>query len=126
MTIHFHEPAINKPIVLNKFLKLFDESPQNTKRPVVHEDYDEIVFVEPGLDVTNILRAPAELIEGQGEDDIKIDERMKIDRASLEKGYKDTEFVKAEESSEQFLKKAIEFFEGEINKKKKHLGDMED
>ena len=47
LRIHFHEPHINKPVELGKELVLFDDLPASAKRPIVREDYNEIVFVEP-------------------------------------------------------------------------------
>ena len=45
--IHFHEPHVNKPVDLGKELVLFDDAPSSGKRPIVREDYNEVVFVEP-------------------------------------------------------------------------------
>ncbi|KAL4182400.1 hypothetical protein AMTRI_Chr11g149820 [Amborella trichopoda] len=50
ITVHFHSDVSDKPLDLFHHLKLYpeDESgPQSTKKPVVVESYDEIVFSEP-------------------------------------------------------------------------------
>eukprot|EP00249_Psilotum_nudum_P003283 c16676_g1_i1 orf=492-1307(-) len=50
ITVFFHGDAAEKPLELFHHLKLYpeDESgPQSTKKPVVVESYDEIVFTEP-------------------------------------------------------------------------------
>ncbi|KAF3683315.1 Transcription initiation factor TFIID subunit 14b [Capsicum annuum] len=50
ITLHFHSDVCNKPLHLYHHLKLYpeDESgPLSTKKPVVVESYDEIVFSEP-------------------------------------------------------------------------------
>lgn len=50
MTLHFHTDVCDKPLHLYHHLKLYpeDESgPLSTKKPVVVESYDEIVFAEP-------------------------------------------------------------------------------
>ncbi|KAL8156421.1 transcription initiation factor TFIID subunit 14b-like isoform X1 [Apium graveolens] len=50
ITLHFHSDVCDKPLHLYHHLKLYpeDESgPMSTKKPVVVESYDEIVFTEP-------------------------------------------------------------------------------
>lgn len=50
ITLHFHSDVCEKPLHLYHHLKLYpeDESgPMSTKKPVVVESYDEIVFTEP-------------------------------------------------------------------------------
>ena len=36
-----------KPIEILKDLILFDDLPLSTKRPIVNEDYNELIFVQP-------------------------------------------------------------------------------
>ena len=56
LRIHFHEPHINKPLELGKDLVLFEyDMPQNTKRPIIREDYNEIIFVEPSHHMLQLL-----------------------------------------------------------------------
>lgn len=50
ITLHFHSDVTDNPLHLYHHLKLYpgDESgPMSTKKPVVVESYDEIVFLEP-------------------------------------------------------------------------------
>ncbi|KAF3335818.1 Protein AF-9-like protein [Carex littledalei] len=49
ISLYFHSDVCDKRIDLYHQLKLYpeDESPQSTKKPVVVEVYDEIVFPEP-------------------------------------------------------------------------------
>ncbi|KAJ4967107.1 hypothetical protein NE237_018956 [Protea cynaroides] len=50
ISLHFHSDVCDKQLDLYHHLKLYpeDESgPQSTKKPVVMENYDEIVFFEP-------------------------------------------------------------------------------
>ncbi|BBN09378.1 YEATS domain-containing protein 4 [Marchantia polymorpha subsp. ruderalis] len=50
ITVYFHPDASEKPLEIFHHLKLYpedDSGPQNTKKPVVVESYDEIVFTEP-------------------------------------------------------------------------------
>lgn len=50
ITLHFHSDVCDKPLHLYHHLKLYpeDESgPMSTKKPVVVESYDEVVFTEP-------------------------------------------------------------------------------
>ncbi|CAM6095183.1 unnamed protein product [Calypogeia fissa] len=50
ITVYFHPDAAEKPLEIFHHLKLYpedDSGPQNTKKPVVVESYDEIVFTEP-------------------------------------------------------------------------------
>lgn len=50
ITLYFHSDVCDKPLILYHHLKLYpeDESgPLSTKKPVVVESYDEIVFSEP-------------------------------------------------------------------------------
>ncbi|GMH13475.1 hypothetical protein Nepgr_015316 [Nepenthes gracilis] len=49
ITLYFHDDVCDKPLNLYHLLKLFpdDESGPSTKKPVVMESYDEIVFPEP-------------------------------------------------------------------------------
>ena len=51
LRIHFYEPLINKPLELGKELVLFHEMPASAKRPIVREDYNEVIFVEPSLNM---------------------------------------------------------------------------
>ena len=44
--LYFPDPSC-KPIELGKELILFDDLPRKEKRPIVAEDYNELVFVEP-------------------------------------------------------------------------------
>eukprot|EP01095_Lingulamoeba_sp_RSL-Kostka_P009332 TRINITY_DN3218_c0_g1_i1.p1 TRINITY_DN3218_c0_g1~~TRINITY_DN3218_c0_g1_i1.p1 ORF type:complete len:213 (+),score=62.82 TRINITY_DN3218_c0_g1_i1:38-676(+) len=56
MKIFFKDP-IEKPITLYHQLRLFpEEGVQTTKRPVVSETYDEIVFVDPTENMLNKLK----------------------------------------------------------------------
>ena len=57
--IHFHEPHINKPIELDKELVLFDDAPPSSKRPIIREDYNELIFVEPTPYFLSLLSQPA-------------------------------------------------------------------
>ena len=46
--IHFHEPLTYKSVELEKDLILFEDNlAPSAKRPVIAEDYNELVFVEP-------------------------------------------------------------------------------
>ncbi|XAR72753.1 hypothetical protein NMG60_11019496 [Bertholletia excelsa] len=50
ITLHFHSDVCDKPLHLFHHLKLYPEDetgPMSTKKPVVVESYDEIVFTEP-------------------------------------------------------------------------------
>ncbi|PIN06134.1 Transcription initiation factor IIF, auxiliary subunit [Handroanthus impetiginosus] len=50
ITLHFHSDVTDKPLHLYHHLKLYPEDeagPLSTKKPVVVESYDEIVFSEP-------------------------------------------------------------------------------
>ncbi|XLU31679.1 hypothetical protein S245_067745, partial [Arachis hypogaea] len=50
ITFHFHNDVCDKQLDLYHHLKLYPEEesgPQSTKKPVVVESYDEIVFPEP-------------------------------------------------------------------------------
>ncbi|KAK2978307.1 hypothetical protein RJ640_017158 [Escallonia rubra] len=50
ITLHFHSDVSDKPLHLYHHLKLYPEEeagPMSTKKPVVVESYDEIVFTEP-------------------------------------------------------------------------------
>ncbi|XP_071930658.1 transcription initiation factor TFIID subunit 14b-like isoform X2 [Coffea arabica] len=50
ITLHFHNDVCEKPLHLYHHLKLYpeeDSGPMSTKKPVVVESYDEIVFTEP-------------------------------------------------------------------------------
>ncbi|KAL3371768.1 hypothetical protein AABB24_008350 [Solanum stoloniferum] len=50
MTLHFHTDVCDKPLHLYHHLKLYPEDESgalSTKKPVVVESYDEIVFAEP-------------------------------------------------------------------------------
>ena len=55
--LHFIEPTVNKPIELNKELVLFDDAPSSGKRPIIREDYNEIVFVEPSYQMLQVINA---------------------------------------------------------------------
>lgn len=52
ITVHFQPDANEKPLELAHMLKLYEDghqqgAPQSTKKPVVSEKYDEVVFLEP-------------------------------------------------------------------------------
>ena len=54
MKLHFPDPSC-KPIELGKELILFDDLPRKEKRPIVAEDYNELVFVEPTAYMLKLL-----------------------------------------------------------------------
>ena len=56
IAIHFHHPSL-PPVQLSHLLKLFPPptTPPTTKRPVMSECYDELVFVQPAPDVYEAL-----------------------------------------------------------------------
>eukprot|EP00793_Prasinoderma_coloniale_P003353 PRCOL_00005988-RA len=52
ITVHFHADANEKPLELTHALKLYEDgfqqgAAQSTKKPVVSEKYDEVVFLHP-------------------------------------------------------------------------------
>lgn len=68
ITMHFTEDSGEKPIEIFHPLKLYEDAGssidrQSTKKPVVTEDYDELVFSEPVQEfyerVVNVKPAPA-------------------------------------------------------------------
>lgn len=52
--LYFPDPTL-KPIELGKELILFDDLPRKEKRPIVAEDYNELVFVEPSPIMIKLL-----------------------------------------------------------------------
>lgn len=68
ITVFFHGDAAEKPLELFHHLKLYpeDESgPQSTKKPVVVEAYDEIVFSEPSeAFIQRVQSHPAVVVSG--------------------------------------------------------------
>ena len=54
LRIYFHDESVQY-VELAKELVLFDDMPQSTKRPVIREDYDELVFVDPSPSFTQLL-----------------------------------------------------------------------
>ena len=48
---------MNKPIELLKELVLYDDLPASAKRPIIREDYNEIVFVEPSPTMLALLHS---------------------------------------------------------------------
>lgn len=49
IAVHFVDEAMEEPFEIQHLLKLFhaNETPNSTKRPVVSETYEELVFSEP-------------------------------------------------------------------------------
>ncbi|KAL2629775.1 hypothetical protein R1flu_014461 [Riccia fluitans] len=69
MTVYFHPDASEKPLEIFHHLKLYpedDTGPQSTKKPVVVESYDELVFSEPSeAFFSRVQKHPALLINGK-------------------------------------------------------------
>ena len=110
--IHFHKPHDNKPVEIGKQLVLYDDMPVSAKRPIIREDYNELIFVEPSDNMMNLLsqRDPAQEPVQESIDDqlSKIDELTKpIDRALLVKGYQDRLFEEKESQSLKLLQNAV-------------------
>ena len=61
--IHFHEPSVNKFVELGKELVLYDEFSASAKRPIIREDYNELMFVEPSPHMLSLLNSAAEGLE---------------------------------------------------------------
>ena len=56
LRIHFHDPNV-QPIELGKDLVLYDDlMPASAKRPVIREEYNELVFVEPTPKMMHLLQ----------------------------------------------------------------------
>lgn len=53
----FHDPSC-RPVEVLKDLILFDDMQPSPKRPIVNEDYNELVFVEPSAHMFNLLTNP--------------------------------------------------------------------
>eukprot|EP00246_Nothoceros_aenigmaticus_P015086 TRINITY_DN6096_c0_g1_i2.p1 TRINITY_DN6096_c0_g1~~TRINITY_DN6096_c0_g1_i2.p1 ORF type:complete len:244 (-),score=51.08 TRINITY_DN6096_c0_g1_i2:131-862(-) len=68
ITVFFHGDVAEKSIEMFHHLKLYPEDeagPQNTKKPVVVEAYDEIVFTEPSEAFFNRIHShPAAIVNG--------------------------------------------------------------
>ena len=52
--LFFHDPVC-KPVEVFKDLILFDDSMPSSKRPIVNEDYNELIFIEPSPQMFEIL-----------------------------------------------------------------------
>ena len=58
LTIYFPDPAC-KPVILEKELWLYeDDLPPSAKRPIVKEDYNELVFLDPSPNMLALLTEP--------------------------------------------------------------------
>ena len=51
----YFKDAMCKPVEAVKDLVLFDDMNPTTKRPIVTEDYNELVFVDPSLTMLRLL-----------------------------------------------------------------------
>ena len=58
--LYFPDPAC-KPVWIAKELILFDDLPRKEKRPIIAEDYNELVFVEPSPLMFKLLSQQDEL-----------------------------------------------------------------
>ena len=58
--LYFADPSC-KPVETVKDLVLFDDMNPTTKRPIVTEDYNEIVFVDPNLNMLRLLSKQSEV-----------------------------------------------------------------
>lgn len=78
--LFFRDP-IHKPVEVAKELILYDDLPPSSKRPLIREDYNELVFVQPSEKFLKMLLTPeeggipTEMIQGQTGP--KEDEEMK-------------------------------------------------
>jgi len=55
--LFFRDPTC-KPVETLKDLVLFDDMNPTTKRPIVIEDYNELVFIDPSPSMLRLLTAP--------------------------------------------------------------------
>ena len=108
---------------------------QSTKKPVVSEFYDEIVFLNPSEKFVQILNTPPKININKNEMMIKLENDDAINKDGQDAGENDSRtlmdysvfFTKFDETIQQnYLSDALAFIQSEVNGLKEKIKTMDE